>query len=142
MKIFITVLIIAILGFGGYYFIVGSSKFSPEKYKRQVEDVTKIEKASPLNFLSIEANAKRTLLGVGTKFKISGTITNKATATNYSEVELLLQFIDKNGAIINSMDYTLHESIKANSTTNFDFKIEKPLDAEDVKCSINNAKAE
>ncbi len=142
MKIFITVLVIAILGAGGYYFISSSSKFSPEKYKRQVEDVSKIEKTNPLNFLSVDASAKRTLLGVGTKFKISGTITSKASATTFNEVELLLQFISKNGAVISSMDYTLHESVKPNSSINFDFKIEKPLDAEDVKCSINNAKAE
>ena len=40
------------------------------------------------------------------------------------------------------MDYTLHEVVKPNSTINFDFKVEKPLEAEDVKCSINNAKSE
>lgn len=142
MRVFISILIIALLGVGGYFFINGSASFSPEKYKRQVEDVTKIEKANPAKFLTIEANAKRTLLGVGTKFKITGTISNKATATNYNDIELLLQFIDKNGSIISSMDYTLHESVKANATTSFDFKIEKPVDAEDVKCSINNAKAE
>jgi hypothetical protein len=32
--------------------------------------------------------------------------------------------------------------VKANSSTSFDFKVEKPMDAEDVKCAINNAKAE
>ena len=37
MRIFITVLIIAILGVGGYFFITGSSTFSPEKYNRQLE---------------------------------------------------------------------------------------------------------
>lgn len=142
MRVLITILIIALLGAGGYFFINGSSSFSPEKYKRQVEDVTKIEKANPVKFLTVEASAKRTLLGVGTKFKITGSITNKATATNYNEIELLLQFIDKKGAVISSMDYTLQETVKANASTNFDFKIEKPADAEEVKCSISNAKAE
>lgn len=142
MRIFITVVIIAVLGLAGYFFIGGSSKFSAEKYNRQVEDVSKIEKSNPLKFLSVEASAKRTLLGVGTKFKISGTISNKANASTFSEIDLLLQFISKDGAVISSMDYTLHESVKPNSSINFDFKIEKPLEAEDVKCSINNAKAE
>jgi hypothetical protein len=142
MRIIITVIIIAILGFGGYFFLVGSSTFSPEKYNRQVEDVTKIEKANPLKFLTVDAAAKRTLLGVGTKFKVSGTIKSTASATTFNEVELLLQFLSKDGAVIGSMDYTLHEVIKPNSSINFDFKIEKPLEAEDVKCSINNAKAE
>jgi hypothetical protein len=142
MRIFITVLIIAILGIGGYFFINGSSKFSAEKYNRQLEDVSKIEKTNPGKFLSIEASAKRTLLGVGTKFKISGSITSKSNATSFNEIELLLQFIGKDGNVLSTMDYTLHESIKPNSSINFDFKVEKPLDAEDVRCSIANAKAE
>lgn len=142
MRIFITVLIIAILGIGGYFFIMGSSKFSPEKYNRQIEDVSKIEKTNPIKFLSIDAVAKRTLLGVGTKFKITGSIKSNASATTFNEVELLLQFISKNGSVISSMDYTLHETIKPNSSINFNFKVEKPLEAEDVKCSINKAKAE
>jgi hypothetical protein len=142
MRIFIAILIIAILGIGGYFLITGSSKFSPEKYNQQVEDVSKIEKSNPVKFLSLEASAKRTLLGVGTKFKISGSITSKSNATTFNEIELLLEFISKDGAVLNSLDYTLHQTIKPNSSINFDFKIEKPADAEDVRCSITNAKAE
>ena len=65
----------------------------------------------------------------GTKEEISGTVTNKATHTNYKDVHVSVIFYSQTNSVISTQEYVLYDYFPYGSTKAFSLKVDKPAAA-------------
>lgn len=75
----------------------------------------------------------------GNKEEISGTITNKATHTNYKDVRIKVQFLSQTKTVISSQDYIIYQYVPYGSTQTFSLNLPKPPATESVSLGVVSA---
>jgi len=65
----------------------------------------------------------------GTKEEIDGTVTNKATHTNYKDVHVSVIFYSQTNSVISTQEYILYDYFPYGSTKAFSLKVDKPAAA-------------
>lgn len=62
----------------------------------------------------------------GDKEEISGSITNKATHTNYKDVRIKVEFLSQTKTMISSQEYIIYQYVPYGSTQSFSLSLPKP----------------
>ena len=102
----------------------GSDYRSPEvTYQEQKVSIEDTERANPLNFLTLNYQARNNFFG---KFIIEGHISNKASVAVYKDVVIQIDFYTKTNTYIDSKVYTIYEYIKPYGKASFKFKMSTP----------------
>jgi hypothetical protein len=110
-----------------------------ETYQEKVMTVEEIEQSQPTNFLSADGNYNRNFWG--TKIKVHGVITNKATVASYKDAVVRVTYYSKTKTELSSKDYTIYETFRPHSTTNFELKIENYKDVHSIGWDVIEATA-
>jgi hypothetical protein len=82
------------------------------------------EHAYPTNYLSAGGTYHPNFWQ--TEEEISGTISNKASHTNYKDIRIQVIFYSQTKTIISSQDYIIYEYVPYGSTQAFTLKVPKP----------------
>ena len=75
----------------------------------------------------------------GTKEEISGTITNKATHTNYKDVHVKVEFLSQTKTVISSQEYVVYQYVPYGSTQTFTLDLPKPAATASVSLGVVSA---
>jgi hypothetical protein len=134
-----------LIALGGGLFIAnqnsngGSSTYETpaETYQEKVMTVEEIEKSQPTNFLTADGNYNENFWG--TKLKVHGTITNKATVATYKDAVVKVTYYSKTKTELGSQEYTIYETFPPTSARNFELKIENYKDVNSIGWDVVNA---
>ena len=86
--------------------------------------VEETEKANPARFLEASGTYNQNFWG--TKLKVRGTIKNNATVANFKDVVVKATFLSQTETELGSQEYVIYDYFTANSTKQFELKIERP----------------
>jgi hypothetical protein len=75
----------------------------------------------------------------GTKEEINGTITNKATHTNYKDVRVKVEFLSQTKTVISSQEYVVYQYVPYGSTQTFTLNLPKPAATASVSMGVVSA---
>ena len=109
------------------------------KYEEKKASIADMEKESPLKFLKVTGSFRNNLAN---QTVIEGEVSNKATLTSYKNIEVSVNFKDKEGSSIEKQKHTLDENVKPGETTDFKIKVSHVKDAESVTIDIVDATAD
>ncbi len=133
--------IITVLFIGAFYAIVliinDYTEAEPKSYFQQILTIEETENANPLKFLSAEGNYYSSFWG--TKLKIRGKISNKATVADYKDVTVRITYYSKTESILGFKEYTLYEVYPPNSVTPFRLDVENYKDVKSIGWKVINA---
>ncbi len=115
------------------------SGFQNDSYEKNKMTLADMEKANPKKFLSAGGDFNKNLFG--TKFKVHGKITNTATIANYKDVALNVRFFSETKTIIEQREIVVYDFFPANSTKDFELKIDRPEGCKNVTWSVSSATA-
>jgi hypothetical protein len=93
-----------------------------ESYFEKKKTVEQIENSEPLSFLTTDGNYSESFWG--TKIKVYGKITNKATVATFKDVTIRITYYTKTKTVLRSKDYTIYELFPPNSVKSFELRIE------------------
>ncbi len=111
-----------------------------DTYQEKVMTVEEIERSQPTNFLSADGEYNENFWG--TKIKVHGVITNKATVATYKDAIVRVTYYSKTKTELANNDYTIYESFPPHSSTNFELKIDKYKDANSIGWEVIQATAD
>lgn len=109
------------------------------KYEEKKASVEEMERDSPLKFLKVTASHHGNLIN---QTVVEGEISNKATLASYKNIELSINFLDKDGSSIDKQKHTINDVIKPGSSNEFKIKISHVKGAESVSVDITGAMAD
>ncbi len=98
-------------------FTANNSKSNPSNYQEKKMTLEETENAYPKQFLSVEGKYDGNIWG--TKFKIKGEITNKASIADYKDIIIRIKYYSKTKSLIESKDYTIYEVFPPNQQKSF-----------------------
>ncbi len=110
-------------------------KMTIEEKKMNTEET---ENAYPKQFLSVEGKYVKNIWG--TKFKVKGKITNRASKADYKDVIIRIKYYSKTKSLIESKYYTIYEVFPPKQEKSFKLDVAKYEDVESVKLNILGAK--
>jgi hypothetical protein len=119
-------------------FISNNSKSNPSNVHEKKMTIEETENADPKQFLSVEGKYDGNIWG--TKFKVKGEITNKASIANYKDIIIRIKYYSKTKSVIGSEDYTIYEVFPPNQEKSFKLDVAKYNDVEFVELNIIGAK--
>ncbi len=106
-------------------------------YEKTKETLAEKEQKNPVSFLQVSGTDKKNLLG---QTVVKGTVTNNAKIVTYKDVELLLTFYSKTGALLEEDHETVYEKIAPGVSKNFKSKFFTPKGTDSVAMKILSAK--
>lgn len=106
------------------------------KYEEKKASMADMEQESPLKFLKVSGNHRKNLVN---QTVVEGEVSNRATLTDYKDIEVSLTFIDKEGGTVEKQKHTLDEEVKAGSTIDFKIKVSGVKGAASVTIDIVDA---
>jgi len=109
------------------------------KYEEKKASLADMEKDSPLKFLKISGSHRKNLLN---QTVVEGEIVNKATLTDYKNIQVQITFIDKDGSTIEKQKHSIDDVVKAASTEEFKIKVSHVSGATSVSLDIVDATAD
>lgn len=115
----------------------GSTNGSKETYDEKVTSIEEIEVGQPSKFLSANATYRKNL--IGTKIKINGTISNRATVATYKDVIIRVRYYSMTQTELYNEDYTVYKFFPPNSVVDFDLKITNFKDVESIGLEVVSA---
>lgn len=95
------------------------------------------EHENPSGFLATGGTYKTNFWG--NKEDIAGTITNKATHTNYKDVHIKVEFYSQTKSVVLSQEYIIYQYVPYGSTQNFSLNIAKPAAAASLGLGVVSA---
>lgn len=110
---------------------------STATYREKKLSVLEVEKANPTSFLTATGTYNRTLFGK--KIKVFGTVTNKATVANFKDITIEVIYYSQTNSEIEREKFVLYDYIPANSTKDFEWKINPPRGTNTVGWDAINA---
>jgi hypothetical protein len=119
-------------------FITNNSKSNPSNVIEKKMTVEETENTNPKQFLSVEGKYDGNIWG--TKFKVKGEITNKASIADYKDIIIRIKYYSKTKSLIESDDYTIYEVFPPNQTKSFKIDAEKYNDVEFIRLNVIGAK--
>ncbi len=114
--------------------IIEEKKMIIEEQKMTIEEK---ENANPKQFLSVEGKYNENIWG--TKFKVKGEITNKASKADYKDIIIRIKYYSKTKSLIESKDYTIYEVFPPNQQKSFKLDAAKFKDVESIELNIVGA---
>lgn len=110
-----------------------------ESYQQRVMTVEEIERAEPTTFLIADGNYNKNFFG--TKLKLHGKITNKATVASYKDAVVRVTYYSNTKTPLISKDYTIYEIFPPTSIKNFEMKIDNYKDVGAIGWDVVSAVA-
>ena len=117
--------------------IANNSKSNPSNVLEKKMTIEEMENAYPKQFLSVEGKYDGNIWG--TKFKIKGEITNKASIADYKDIIIRIKYFSKTKSIIGSENYTIYEVFPPNQVNSFKLDVAKYKDVESIGLNIVGA---
>jgi len=111
-----------------------TEKESYEKTKQNLKDK---ETKNPQTFLSVGGNNKHNLIG---QTVVKGSIVNKASVAVYKDIDLQLDFYSKTGALLETDNETVYETIHPGQSKSFKTKYFAPKGSDSVALKVLDAK--
>jgi hypothetical protein len=118
-----SVLAVAIFGFGYSILQKNGGRIDTGNYQTKVMSVEEIEKSQPARFLNASGKYNPTFWG--DKFKVHGTITNKATVANFKDPVVEVTFYSSTETVLATERYTIYDYFPAHATKNFELAVPK-----------------
>lgn len=106
-------------------------------YEEKVLTVEETEMSQPKRFLVADGTYNRNFWG--TKVKLQGKITSKATVAKFKDPVVQVTFFSKTKTILKSEEYTIYELIAPGKTINFMLKLEISKEVETVGWEVIDA---
>ena len=129
--IFCAFLVVSVMGSCG-----GSeTKTDEQAYTEQKESLEQKEKKHPLQFLHIEGDNKKNIIG---QTVIHGTIYNKATIASYKDVRIKM-LCYKDGKMVEEHEDVLDDVIKPNTDNDFKTRYRLPKGTDSIDLSVMSA---
>jgi hypothetical protein len=138
-QVWIIGLIVVVLAGAGYWLNKTYSKKPEEAYKENIKNIAAIEKATPTKFLIMKANYSKNWLG--TKLKIKGTISNRATIASYKDIVVGITYYSKTKSEIEKTEQTVFEIVAPNTHLDINLKIDNMSKADSIGWKIISATA-
>lgn len=110
-------------------------KLDEESYTAQKESLEQKEKKHPLQFLRVEGDNKKNIIG---QTVIRGTIYNNATVASYKDVRIKMLCF-KDGKMVEEHEDTIDDVIKPNSDNDFKTKYRLPKGTDSIHLSVMSA---
>lgn len=114
---------------------IDDDREAPGTSKTSVVDY---ERAHPAEFLSAGGSYNKILLGK--KIKIYGTVTNKATVTNFKNISIQVSYYSAAKKLISTDHFVLAESVPAHGSKSFEKTIRPPAGMVSVSWTAQGAK--
>jgi hypothetical protein len=127
------VLIVIVVGF----ILIANLNNSGSSYQEKIMTVEEIELSQPTSFLFADGNYRENFWG--DKFKVSCTITNKATVATYKDAIVRVTYYSKTKTVLGSNDYTIYEVFSPTSTKTVQLTIENYKDVESIGWEVISA---
>jgi hypothetical protein len=112
------------------------AKSDKESYNITKEELLKKEQKSPQYFLVAKGNNKKNILG---QTVVKGTINNIATIAAYKDVNIKLSFYSKTGALLETDNETVYETLGPGKSKDFKTKYFAPKGTDSVALKILGA---
>jgi hypothetical protein len=93
----------------------------------------------PADFLEVHVDPKKNLFGESV---LDGSIRNKATATRYHDIELMIYWQDEVGAVMDSAAEIIFEDLDPGETLDFKTKRKGPRKSKAILVKLHGAKAD
>lgn len=127
---------------GGLFIVNQNNSYSDSgnrtpTYQESVMSVEEIENAQPNIFLTASGTYNQNFFG--TKLKVHGTISNKATLATYKDAIVKVTYYSKTKTELGSAEYTIYDTFPPNTTRKFELKIEKYKDVDLLGWDVINA---
>jgi hypothetical protein len=123
---------------GGYWYVKkDSSTFKKDTYEKQIKSLAEMEKSNPVKFLQAGGDFSKNL--IGTKFKIHGKISNKATIANFKDITLDVAFFSETKTLIEKREIVVYDVFPANTSKDFELKVDRPQGSKNVTWTIVSA---
>ncbi len=110
---------------------------SDKNYEKSKETIEEKEQKNPTAFLQVSGTDKKNLLG---QTVVKGTVTNSAKMVTFKDVEMLLSFYSKTGALLEQDHETVYEKINPGASKSFKSKFFTPKGTDSVAMKILSAK--
>lgn len=104
----------------------GSS--STAAYYQSKMSVGEYERTHPNEFLTAKGTYNETFFG--NKMRIQGSVTNKATVTNFKDIVIEVRYYSGTKTLIKTEQFVMYEFVPAHSTKKFEWKITPPSGTE------------
>lgn len=101
--------------------------------------VAAYERAHPAEFLATSGSFNKALLGK--KLSIYGTITNRATVTNFKDINIQLSYYSAAKRLISTDNFVLREMVPAHLTKTFTWKVRPPAGTANITWEAKGARA-
>ena len=126
-----------------FYIVSSRNKAAGIDDDREAPGTSKIsvvdyERAHPAEFLSAGGSYNKILLGK--KIKIYGTVTNKATVTNFKNISIQVSYYSAAKKLISTDHFVLAESVPAHGSKSFEKTIRPPAGMVSVSWTAQGAK--
>lgn len=118
-------------------FMTNNPKSNPSNVHVKKMTVEETENANPKQFLSVEGKYNENIWG--TKFKVKGEITNRASIADYKDIIIRIKYYSKTKTVIASEDYTIYEVFPPNQVKSFKLDAAKYKDVESIRLNIIGA---
>ena len=111
------------------------TKTDEQAYTEQKESLEQKEKKHPLQFLHVEGDNKKNIIG---QTVIHGTIYNKATIASYKDVRIKM-LCYKDGEMVEEHEDVLDDVIKPNTDNDFKTRYRLPKGTDSIDLSVMSA---
>tara|TARA_R110001592_G_scaffold333244_1_gene617006 strand:+ start:1383 stop:2045 length:663 start_codon:yes stop_codon:yes gene_type:complete len=111
---------------------------NPKSYIEQKMTIEETENSDPLRFLSVEGNYNESFWG--TKFKLKGKVTNRATIADYKDLVVKITYFSQTKSVIGTKDYTIYQIFEPNRITEFKLDVANYKDVKSIGLDIIGAK--
>lgn len=136
-SIFIKTLIVSTIIIGGLNIYGNLNSSNDESYFEKKMTIEQIENSEPTRFLTADGNYNESFWG--TKIKVYGKITNKATVATFKDATVRFKYYAKTKTILGSKDYTIYELFPPNSVKSFELRIENYKNVNSIGWEVINA---
>lgn len=132
--------LVILLGFIGFIIIQNlmNNNQPPKSYIEQKMTISETEDSDPLRFLSVKGNYNESFWG--TKFKLKGKVTNRATIADYKDLVVRITYYSKTKSVIGTKDYTIYQVFEPNKITSFKLDVENYKDVKSIGLNEISAK--
>ena len=114
-----------------------NSNSNGSNYYQQKMTIEQTENSDPLRFLSVEGNYNESFWG--TKFKLKGKVTNRATIADYKDLVVEITYYSKTKSVIGTKKYTIYQVFKPNKITSFKLDVENYKDVKSIGMNVVSA---
>lgn len=119
------------------FFYQKALKTNSLNYESEKYTIEQLEQANPLDFLSVEYKYNENI--TGRKYKITGSVANKALVSHYKDVVLEIDFYSQTKTKIGSEKHTIYEVFPPSSTKPFRFTLDKYKNVNSIAIKISGA---